>query len=80
MPDTLNCMRGSGVVSNTIRGQEDENMFNPGEEISSLDFGAIIGGSLNAVVKAQSQSAQTTVNYYVYRKSEYVRCLNVLCV
>ena len=55
-------------------------MFNPGEEISSLDFGAIIGGSLNAVVKAQSQSAQTTVNYYVYRKSEYVRCLNVLCV
>lgn len=38
-------------------------MFNPGEEISSLDFGAIIGGSLNAVVKAQSQSAQTTVNF-----------------
>lgn len=38
-------------------------MFNPGEELSSLDFGAIIGGSLNAVVKAQSQSAQTTVNF-----------------
>ena len=38
-------------------------MFNPGAEISSLDFGAIIGGSLNAVVKAQSQSAQTTVKF-----------------
>ena len=38
-------------------------MFNPGQEISSLDFGAIIGGSLNAVVKAQSQSAQTTVDF-----------------
>lgn len=38
-------------------------MFNPGAEISSLDFGAIIGGSLNAVVKAQSQSAQTTVDF-----------------
>lgn len=38
-------------------------MFNPGQEISSLDFGAIIGGSLNAVIKAQSQSAQTTVDF-----------------
>lgn len=38
-------------------------MFNPGAEISSLDFGAIIGGSLNAVVKAQSQSSQTTVDF-----------------
>lgn len=38
-------------------------MYNPGQEISSLDFGAIIGGSLNAVVKAQSQSAQTTVDF-----------------
>lgn len=38
-------------------------MYNPGQEISSIDFGAIIGGSLNAVVKAQSQSAQTTVDF-----------------
>lgn len=38
-------------------------MFNPGSELSSLDFGAIIGGSLNAVVKAQSQSAHTTVDF-----------------
>lgn len=38
-------------------------MYNPGQEISSLDFGAIIGGSLNAVVTAQSQSAQSTVDF-----------------
>lgn len=38
-------------------------MYNPGSELSSLDFGAIIGGSLNAVVKAQSQSAHTTVDF-----------------
>lgn len=38
-------------------------MFNPGNELSSLDFGAIIGGSLNAVVNAQSQSAHTTVDF-----------------
>lgn len=38
-------------------------MYNPGQEISSLDFGAIIGGSLNAVVAAQSQSAQATVDF-----------------
>lgn len=38
-------------------------MYNPGQEISSIDFGAIIGGTLNAVVKAQSQSAQTTVDF-----------------
>lgn len=38
-------------------------MYNPGQELSSLDFGAIIGGALNAVVKAQSQSAQTTVDF-----------------
>lgn len=38
-------------------------MYNPGNELSSLDFGAIIGGSLNAVVKAQSQSAHTTVDF-----------------
>lgn len=38
-------------------------MYNPGSELSSLDFGAIIGGSLNAVVNAQSQSAHTTVDF-----------------
>lgn len=38
-------------------------MYNPGQEISSLDFGAIIGGSLNAVIVAQSQSANTTVDF-----------------
>ena len=38
-------------------------MYNPGQEISSIDFGAIIGGSLNAVVAAQSQSANTTVDF-----------------
>lgn len=38
-------------------------MYNPGQEISTLDFGAIIGGSLNAVVAAQSQSANTTVDF-----------------
>lgn len=38
-------------------------MFNPGQEISTIDFGAIIGGSLNAVITAQSQSANTTVDF-----------------
>lgn len=38
-------------------------MFNPGQEISSLDFGAIIGGSLNAVVEAQAQSSRTSVDF-----------------
>lgn len=38
-------------------------MYNPGQEISSIDFGAIIGGSLNAVVTAQSESAHTTVEF-----------------
>ncbi|MCH5199979.1 MAG: DUF2589 domain-containing protein [Oscillospiraceae bacterium] len=38
-------------------------MFNPAEEISSIDFSAIIGGALNAVVNAQRESAETTVNF-----------------
>lgn len=38
-------------------------MYNPANEISSLDFGSIIGGSLNAVVKAQAESANTTVSF-----------------
>lgn len=38
-------------------------MYNPGQEISSLDFGSIIGGPLRAVVEAQAQAASTTVNF-----------------
>lgn len=38
-------------------------MYNPAQEMSSIDFGSIIGGSLNAVVSAQSESAKTTVNF-----------------
>lgn len=38
-------------------------MFNPAEEVSSINFSAIIGGALNAVVNAQRESADTTVNF-----------------
>lgn len=38
-------------------------MFNPANEVSSIDFGSIIGGALNAVVNAQKESAETTVNF-----------------
>lgn len=38
-------------------------MANLANEVSSIDFGSIIGGSLNAVVNAQSESAKTTVNF-----------------
>ncbi|WP_124100921.1 DUF2589 domain-containing protein [Ruminococcus sp. Marseille-P6503] len=38
-------------------------MYNPAEEISSINFGSIIGGALNAVVNAQRESADTTVNF-----------------
>lgn len=38
-------------------------MPNPGEELSSLDFESLIGGPLVAVVNAQAQSANTTVNF-----------------
>jgi len=34
-----------------------------GNEIGSLDFGQIIGGPLQAVVKAQGQAAHTTANF-----------------
>lgn len=30
-----------------------------GDELSSIDFESMIGGPLNAVVRAQAQSAQT---------------------
>lgn len=38
-------------------------MFNPANEVSSINFSAIIGGALNAVVNAQKESAETTVNF-----------------
>lgn len=38
-------------------------MYNPADEVSSIDFGAIIGGSLNAVINAQKESAETTVDF-----------------
>ena len=34
-----------------------------GEELSSLDFSSMIGGPLNAVIKAQAQSAITSVDF-----------------
>ncbi len=33
-----------------------------GQELSSIDFQSMIGGSLNAVIKAQAQPAQTQIN------------------
>lgn len=38
-------------------------MFNPADEVSSINFSSIIGGALNAVVDAQKESAATTVNF-----------------
>lgn len=38
-------------------------MYNPADEVSSINFGAIIGGALNAVVSAQKESAETTVDF-----------------
>ena len=38
-------------------------MYNPADEVSSIDFSAIIGGALNAVVSAQRESAETTVDF-----------------
>lgn len=34
-----------------------------GDELSSLDFESLIGGPLNAVIKAQAQSAVTSVDF-----------------
>jgi hypothetical protein len=34
-----------------------------GQELSSIDFAAMLGGPLNAVIKAQAQSAQTSVDF-----------------
>lgn len=38
-------------------------MPNPGQELASIDFEAMIGGPLMAVVRAQAQAAITTVNF-----------------
>ncbi len=38
-------------------------MPNPGAELSSIDFGQMIGGPLNAVIDAQKQSAMTSVDF-----------------
>lgn len=35
----------------------------PGQELSSIDFESMIGGPLSAVVRAQAQSAMTTVDF-----------------
>ncbi|MDY6857251.1 MAG: DUF2589 domain-containing protein [Thermodesulfobacteriota bacterium] len=34
-----------------------------GDELASLDFQSMIGGPLNAVIKAQAQSAITSVDF-----------------
>lgn len=41
-----------------------------GQELSSIDFQSTIGGSLNAVIKAQAQSAQIQINKYNVRNLE----------
>jgi hypothetical protein len=38
-------------------------MANHGKELSSIDFGAMIGGPLDAVIEAQAKSALTTVDF-----------------
>ena len=38
-------------------------MADHGKELSSIDFASLIGGPLNAVVKAQAQAAMTTVSF-----------------
>ena len=38
-------------------------MPNIGEELSSIDFEAMIGGPLTAVIKAQTQAANTSVDF-----------------
>jgi len=38
-------------------------MLTPGQELSTLDFEAMIGGPLMAVINAQAQAAITSVNY-----------------
>jgi len=37
--------------------------YNPGQELSSINFGGMIGGPLSAVVDAQSQAALSTIDF-----------------
>ena len=37
--------------------------YDPGQELSSIDFSAVIGGPLTAVVEAQSTAAMSTVDF-----------------
>lgn len=38
-------------------------MPNPGQELSSIDFESMIGGPLSAVIRAQTQAANTSVDF-----------------
>lgn len=38
-------------------------MPNPGQELSSIDFESMIGGPLTAVIRAQTQAANTSVDF-----------------
>jgi hypothetical protein len=37
--------------------------YNPGQELSSIDFSSMIGGPLGAIVDAQNKAAMTTVDF-----------------
>ena len=37
--------------------------YSPGDEISSIDFSKVIGGTLDAVIKAQANSSMATVDF-----------------
>lgn len=37
--------------------------YDPGQELSSIDFSAVIGGPLSAIVEAQSKAALSTVDF-----------------
>jgi hypothetical protein len=37
--------------------------YNPGQELSSIDFQSMIGGPLSAIVDAQAQAALSTVDF-----------------
>ena len=38
-------------------------MSNPGQELASIDFANLIGGPLTAVIKAQAQSSNASVQF-----------------
>jgi hypothetical protein len=45
------------------RHKRENEMPTPGQELSSIDFGSMLGGPLCAVITAQAQSAMTTVDF-----------------